>query len=181
MVEYDKHYMEEDYFGNAYIELIKFFRHYEPKGTFLDLGCGQGRDSIEIAKLGYTVTGVDISKVGIKQMTLKANALNLSLIGIADDIYKFDRINEFDIVLLDSMLHFYKNDKKKETEFFEGILKQMKEGSVFCNLLLKSKTNEKYLKSIVNNCISEFEILLDDYAKYPEANCDYHMYVIKKL
>ncbi|MBU1020329.1 MAG: class I SAM-dependent methyltransferase, partial [Firmicutes bacterium] len=172
---------EEEYFGKAYVELIDFFRHYEPKGAFLDLGCGQGRDSIEIAKLGYTVTGVDISKVGINQMMLKAHALNLSLIGITDDIYKFDRINEFDVVLLDSMLHFYKNDKKKETEFLQRILDRMKAGSVFCNLMLKSKNNEKYLKSIVNNCISQFKILSDDYANYPEANCDYHMYVIKKL
>ena len=176
-----KYYIEEDYFGKSYKELIEFFSHYEPKGTVLDLGCGQGRDSIEIAKLGYNVTGVDISIVGINQMILKANALNLNLIGIADDIYKFDRINEFDIILLDSMLHFYKNDKKKETEFLEGILKQMKEGSIFCNLLMKSKANEKYLKSIVSSFKAEFEIVLDDYAQYPEANCDYHMYVIKKL
>lgn len=181
MVIYDKYYMEENYFGKAYIGLIDFFKNHEPKGTFLDLGCGQGRDSIEIAKLGYSVTGVDISKVGIDQMVLKANALNLKIIGITDDVYKFDKIGDFDITLLDSMLHFYKNDKKKETEFLEGILEQMKVGSVFCNLLLKSKVTEKYLKSVISSSNYEFDILSDEYVDYPEANCEYHMYVIRKL
>ena len=51
-----------------YPELIDFFKHYEPEGNIIDLGCGQGRDSISQAKLGYKVTGIDNSKVGIDQM-----------------------------------------------------------------------------------------------------------------
>lgn len=180
MVIYDKYYKEENYFGKAYKQLIEFFEQYKHKGTVLDLGCGQGRDSIELAKLGYTVTGVDISKVGINQMIEKADSLYLNITGIAADIYEFNKIGEFDIVLLDSMLHFYKNDKKKETDFLEGILLQMNQGSILCNLLMKSKSNEKYLKSIINNSRFSFDVLFDDYAEYPEANCEYHMFVIRK-
>ncbi|BCR35236.1 class I SAM-dependent methyltransferase [Mariniplasma anaerobium] len=181
MATYDTYYLEENYFGKPYKELIKFFSQYEPKGSVLDLGCGQGRDSIEIAKLGYSVTGIDISKVGIEQLNLKAKDLNLKLTGFVDDIYKFNRISEYDVILLDSMFHFYSKDKKKETEFLKSILEQMQKGSILCNLLMKSNKNEKHLKSIVGNFDSEFEVLFDDYAVYPEANCEYHMYVIKKI
>jgi 2-polyprenyl-3-methyl-5-hydroxy-6-metoxy-1,4-benzoquinol methylase len=173
--------MKENYFGKPYEELIKFFSQYEPKGSVLDLGCGQGRDSIEIAKLGYNVTGIDISKIGIQQLNDKAKNLNLKLTGLVDDIYKFDRISEYDIVLLDSMFHFYKNDIKKETEFLERILGHMSKKSILCNLLMKSSKNEKHLKFIVENFDSKFEVLYDDYATYPEANCKYHMYIIKKI
>lgn len=68
MVTYDKHYREPNYFGDPYPKLLTFFGEYEPKGNVLDLGSGQGRDSIALARMGYTVTGVDISKVGVSQM-----------------------------------------------------------------------------------------------------------------
>ena len=68
MTDYDKYYEVEDLFGEPYPELIDFFRRYEPKGKMIDLGCGQGRDLIYLARLGYIVTGIDNSKVGIDQM-----------------------------------------------------------------------------------------------------------------
>jgi tellurite methyltransferase len=181
MATYDTYYKEENYFGKPYKELISFFEKYAFKGKVLDLGCGQGRDSIEIAKLGYEVTGIDISKVGIEQLNIKAKKLNLKLVGVVDDIYKYNQISQYDIILLDSMLHFYSKDKKKETDFLLSILKQMQQKSILCNLLMKSDKNEKYLKSVIENFDSKFEVLYDDYATYPEAKCKYHMYIIKKV
>ena len=181
MAGYDKHYMQENYFGQSYKELIDFFNNLPNKGTVLDLGCGQGIDSIELAKIGYNVLGVDLSKVGIDQMLKKAENLNLNLLGEVSDIYTFDRIGNFDIILLDSMLHFYPKDKVKETGFFNKILNDMKKDSLFCNLLLKSKKNEDYIKYLVKNNNHTFEVVFDGYAKYIEANCEYHMFVIKKI
>ncbi len=65
---YDQYYKEKDLFGKPYPGLQKFFKKYEPKGKVLDLGCGQGRDALFLGALGYNVTGIDLSKVGIDQM-----------------------------------------------------------------------------------------------------------------
>ncbi|MCB0820944.1 MAG: methyltransferase domain-containing protein, partial [Bacteroidetes bacterium] len=78
---YDKYYETEELFGEPYPELIEFFRTYSLKGKVLDLGCGQGRDSIAIARLGYEVTGIDNSRTGIEQMLEIAASENLNLKG----------------------------------------------------------------------------------------------------
>lgn len=52
------------------------------------------------------MTGVNISNVGIYQMILKAKQLDLYVQVIVADKYSFEKINEFDIILLDSMFHF---------------------------------------------------------------------------
>ena len=113
-VAYDKYYRTENLFGEPYSELIEFFAEYPKKGKVLDLGCGQGRDAIALARLGYSLTGIDTSRIGIAQMNQIGQNENLDLVGQVDDIFSFDRFSDFDIVLMDSMFHFARKDKKKE-------------------------------------------------------------------
>ena len=57
-VAYSKNYQTENLFGEPYPELIDFFTNYRNKGRLLDLGCGQGREAIPVARLGFEVTGI---------------------------------------------------------------------------------------------------------------------------
>src|SRR6056300_373159 len=113
-MNYDNYYQTKNLFGQAYPELLEFFAKYPKKGKLLDLGCGQGRDAIALAQLGYSVTGIDNSKVGIEQMNAIGRSQKLPLQGHVDDIYAFDKFDDFNIVLMDSMFHFAKKDKEKE-------------------------------------------------------------------
>ncbi|MDN5212226.1 methyltransferase domain-containing protein [Fulvivirgaceae bacterium BMA12] len=133
-VAYDKYYQTANLFGDPYPELIDFFKNYPQRGQLLDMGCGQGRDAIPLARLGYNVTGVDHSKVGIAQMKKTAQAENLSLKGMVVDIYQYDHFSEFDFILLDSMFHFTRVDKKKETDLVKRILLGSRKDAVivFC-------------------------------------------------
>ena len=110
--------------------MIEFFAEYPRKGKVLDLGCGQGRNAIVLARLGYSVTGIDNSLVGIDQMNEIGQKEKLNLDGQVGDIYAFDRFNEFDIVLLDSMFHFAKKDKAKEIGLIKNIISEIKTGSL---------------------------------------------------
>ena len=60
-VEYDEYYQTENLFGAPYPELLTFYSAIKQKGKLLDLGCGQGRDAIALAKIGFEVTGIDYS------------------------------------------------------------------------------------------------------------------------
>ncbi|MDN5201927.1 methyltransferase domain-containing protein [Fulvivirgaceae bacterium BMA10] len=121
-IAYDKYYQTENLFGEPYPELIAFFSNHSKRGKLLDLGCGQGRDAIPLARLGYEVTGIDHSKVGIEQMNQRAQLENLNLTGTVADIYQYNHFSEFDFILLDSMFHFTKSDKEKETAFVKRII-----------------------------------------------------------
>lgn len=127
---YDKYYQTENLFGSPYPELIKFFADLPMRGKVLDVGCGQGRNAIALARCGYTVVGIDNSLVGINQMMRIGNDEKLILTGQLEDIYSFDKFHEFDIVLMDNMLHFYKKDIEKEKELIKKIVKELKTQSI---------------------------------------------------
>ncbi|MEK6151924.1 class I SAM-dependent methyltransferase [Flavobacteriaceae bacterium 3-367] len=133
-VAYDNYYKTENLFGEPYPELIAFFSKFAKKGKVLDLGCGQGRDAIPLARMGFDVVGIDNSKVGIAQMNRTAKTESLTLKGIVSDVHTFHDYINYDYVLLDSMFHFEKKDLKKETGLIKNILSKIKKGClvVFC-------------------------------------------------
>ncbi len=66
----------------------------------IDIGCGTGRHSIELAKRGYNVTGVDLSESQLKRAVEKAKDQ-----GVAIDFKKHDARNlpfenEFDLAVM---------------------------------------------------------------------------------
>jgi 2-polyprenyl-3-methyl-5-hydroxy-6-metoxy-1,4-benzoquinol methylase len=121
-VSYNKYYQTENLFGDPYIELLALLSKYPKHEKVLDLGCGQGRDAIALARMGFDVTGIDNSSVGIAQMNQIAKTEQLQLNGIVADIFEFDNFTNYDFVLQDSLLHFTKKDLAKETEFIKRII-----------------------------------------------------------
>ena len=186
-VTYDKYYQTKNLFGEPYPELIEFFAEYPRKGKVLDLGCGQGRDAIALARLGYSVTGIDNSKVGIDQMNQIGHDENLDLGGQVGDIYAFDRFSEFDIVLMDSMFHFAKKDKEKEIGLIKKIVSDMRKGSLM--VVCIQDTGEKV--KILNKAIDferkhkrlsdkKFKYVFEDSNSGHKSETEYRMIVIEK-
>lgn len=156
-VIYDEYYQTENLFGHAYPELIEFFESYPKKEKLLDLGCGQGRDAIPLAELGYGVTGVEISKVGLDQMMKVAKSRQLNLEGIVEDIYKYDGFEKFDFVLLDSMFHFTKKDRIKETDLIKRIIDKSKIEALIVFCIQDTGNKVKILKEIIDSKERIFE------------------------
>ena len=180
MVKYDEHYKEEHHFGEPYPDLIKYFEDNDSRGRLLDLGCGQGRDALALAHLGYDVTGVDVSRIGIQQMLREAKNRNLKVRGIITDIYEFPIDSDFDYILLDSMLHFYKREREKEISFVQRIMNEMRAGATLCIFVNKSKTTEPILESIFENESDLWNVLEDKYIRYPKMNSLYRMFIVRK-
>ncbi|MDH2906836.1 MAG: class I SAM-dependent methyltransferase [Candidatus Nitrosotalea sp.] len=78
------------------------------KGRFLDLGTGPGTQAIQLAKIGFEVTGTDLSENAI----LKARELDNSIKFIADDILHSKLKSTFDYILDRGCFHVLPPDKR---------------------------------------------------------------------
>jgi len=67
--------------------------------SVLDVGCGNGRHSIELAKRGFNVVGVDYSDTLVNKAKIKSTSIGLDIEFVLDDCryLKFDK--KFDVIL----------------------------------------------------------------------------------
>jgi 2-polyprenyl-3-methyl-5-hydroxy-6-metoxy-1,4-benzoquinol methylase len=61
-----------------------------PRGRVLDVGCGEGRNAIWLASLGWTVTGVDFSDVALERARRLAAHQNVDVEWIEADVTAFE-------------------------------------------------------------------------------------------
>jgi 2-polyprenyl-3-methyl-5-hydroxy-6-metoxy-1,4-benzoquinol methylase len=82
------------------IDFIEQEIGFDKKKRILDVGCGTGRHAVELAKRGYTVTGVDLSESQLKRAREKAAEAGVSIRFEQGDARRLDWTNEFDVVLI---------------------------------------------------------------------------------
>ncbi|MCA9874824.1 MAG: class I SAM-dependent methyltransferase, partial [Anaerolineales bacterium] len=148
MTSYDQQYqVENNLFGSPYTEFEEFVKqHAKRSGTALDLGCGQGRDALMLARYGYAVIGVDTSHVGIAQMLERARKGDLAVKGVVADIYEYELHDKYDAVVLDSILHFEKADKSKELALLNTLVNHLNENGFLFLFVHKSPKKEREVK-----------------------------------
>lgn len=66
----------------------------------LDIGCGTGRHSIELAKRGYSVTGVDLSESQLGRAKEKAKEQGQEVDFQLSDARNLNFVQEFDLVIM---------------------------------------------------------------------------------
>ncbi len=94
-------YSESDriWSGKVNAALAEIVGEWSP-GRALDLGCGEGGDSIWLAERGWTVTGVDISEVAIARATAAAaeRGFGERVDLVAADLGEWSPRGEYDLV-----------------------------------------------------------------------------------
>jgi tellurite methyltransferase len=108
---YDEKYKKDNYWGlepNKYV--ANYVLKYVKAGNALDLGSGEGRDAIFLAKSGFDVTAVDISDNGVKKMLELAKQLKVNVKGVVSDIVKLDFKEEYDVILSMAIFNFLKRE-----------------------------------------------------------------------
>ncbi|MBL1214473.1 MAG: class I SAM-dependent methyltransferase [Ignavibacteriae bacterium] len=74
--------------------------NHNKQARILDIGCGTGRHSLELAKRGYSVTGVDLSESLIKRAKELAEKEKLKIDFQIQDARALTFSNEFDLAIM---------------------------------------------------------------------------------
>ena len=98
--------------------------------TILDLGCGFGRHSLELASLGYQVTGFDRSEDYLAEARQGAEQRHLKIEFVQGDMRELSFDERFDVVLsLSSSLAFY--DEATNTDILRRVYAALRRGGTF--------------------------------------------------
>lgn len=83
-----------------------------PGARVLDLGCGEGRDSVFFASEGFEVVGVDISRAGIAKAERLAKARGVRVRWLVGEMARLDYRGPFDFIYSCGTLHYVPRRKR---------------------------------------------------------------------
>ena len=96
----------------------------------LDVGCGFGRHTIELAEMGFRVTGLDQSADYLVEARESAQSRGVAADFVQGDMRRLDLTGQFDVVLsLSTSLAFY--DEATNLDIFRRVHASLRPGGTF--------------------------------------------------
>lgn len=172
-INFDKKYFSKNRLWNKPnldVHIKRYLKLLKGKNV-LDLGIGEGHNSIVLSELGYHVTGVDYSK---KALEICKNNCSNSIDLIQSDIRDYTiQANKYDLIMSRNTLHFL--HKKDALHIIDDIkLKLKKNGLVYISVFstdeptLQFKRSHPDFKALENNVF--FRLSNNTYSSYFSKN-----------
>jgi len=151
-----KYKKQKFYWGLKPEKGLKEVLKHTPRGVALDIGAGEGRNSIFLAKNGFKVEAIDKIKGGLDKCEEIAKKYNLPIKTKVVDIRKFRfENNKYSLILSIVALDFLKFPEIQKVIL--KIKKSLKKGGVFYLLIfsikdpLFKKCKQKQLRMVEKN------------------------------
>ena len=141
-----------------------------PEMKILDLCCGVGRHSLEFARRGYTVVGIDTTQIYLDHAERDADKENLQIEFICEDMRSFKYENSFDIIINMSSSFGFFEDNNDQMLVLDNIYSSLKqEGYVLFDMAGKELITRDFVprvwKSGEYGYVLYEDIPVDDWSK----------------
>ncbi|MFC1900805.1 class I SAM-dependent methyltransferase [Chloroflexota bacterium] len=103
----------------------------KPGAHVLDLCCGVGRHSLELARRGFRVTGVDRTRSYLDRAVAQAEEEKLDVEFIQEDMRNFLRADSFDCVISMYTSFSYFKDPEEDRKVVQNVYGSLKSGGSF--------------------------------------------------
>lgn len=115
---YEEEYKIPDYYwglepNQACYEVLRIKPPTKPLKV-LDIGCGEGKDAVFLARNGYDVTAIDISDAGIEKTKRLAERAGVRVKAYKADFLDFRLESPVDIVFSSGVMHYMKPEYRQE-------------------------------------------------------------------
>jgi SAM-dependent methyltransferase len=107
------------------------FSHIPASASVLDLCCGTGRITLELARRGYGCTGVDITPSYLKAARESATAEALAIQWVLQDVRTFVRPASYDLALNLYISFGYFDDPADDLLFVQNAFASLRSGGTF--------------------------------------------------
>jgi SAM-dependent methyltransferase len=103
----------------------------QPGSNILDLCCGIGRHSLELARRGYQVTGVDRTREYLDEARKQAKEESLDIEFVQGDMRSFSRPGAFDAAISMFTSFSFFEDPQEDKRVVENVFESLKTGGRF--------------------------------------------------
>ena len=151
-------------FEKASAEVDQFLRLLKLKSgaAVLDLCCGPGRHSIELARRGFQVTGVDRTRNYLLRARAAAAKEKLDLELVRADMRQFRRLRAFDAVLNLFTAFGYFRNPADDVRVLKNVYASLKPGGVFLLDLMSKERLAKIFEPRAWHRESDGTIILEE-------------------
>jgi SAM-dependent methyltransferase len=125
------------------VDSILRMTNLKSKARILDLCCGYGRHSIELAQKGFVVTGYDLSDFFLEKAEKDAAAAGLKIEFVKGDMRKLPFENEFDAVVNVFTSFGYFDNERDDLKVLKGVCRSLKKDGLF---FLDLKNREQLMR-----------------------------------
>ena len=129
-------------------------KHVERSGSVLDLGCGNGRHAVTLAKAGYEVVGLDISLRQLQKAQNKAAEAKIDLQIVRADMLQLPfHTGTFSLVAsLDTSFGYFSNEADAIQTLQEATRVLSQDGLLILDIFNRERMLQRHFKSLGLGC-----------------------------